>query len=114
MSNIPYDDDDDSFYDHIDYAPKAVPVKNRVKVLYLSNNIIHYYPSKMTPGANIYDAITGKLVHNVFVGKDNMFKVLVLGQHLYYKSPEEYSFHFNTSVDRSVISNWYKKNRKEL
>ena len=84
---------------------------DRVKLIYQSGNRkIFYYPTKLTPGSNIYDAVTGNIFPSYFVGKDPLFKVLVLGDHLYYADPRDFEYHFNTRVHPMVKLQWQRKN----
>ena len=106
-----YGENDNMYVDSDVFTEKDAYAKERGKILYKSNNNkIKYYPTKMTPGCNIYNAVTGKIYLDYFVGKDPFFKVLVLSEHLYYESPEEYEIHFKTNIHPSVRLKWYEKN----
>ena len=105
-----YGESDELFFDSDTYTEKDIYAKENGKILYKAGNKrIKYYPTKITPGCNIYNAVTGKIYLDYFVGKDPFFKVLVLSQHLYYESPEEYEIHFKTNLHPDVKSRWYEK-----
>ena len=106
-------DMDSLFAEYLSNLSNQVRVKeNARKCLFKGKYKIFYYSSKMTPGSNIYNAVTGNIYNNYFVGNDPFFKVLVLGQHLYYDSPDEYENHFRTVLNRIIKLRWIEKMEK--
>ena len=107
LSEFNDDDDDDTFVSLVDDKPSK---ENGVqKFLFQGKYKIFYYPTKMTPGFSIYNAVTGIKYDDYTVGNDPYFKVLVLREHLYYDSPSQYENHFNTKLNRIIKQQWLEK-----
>ena len=114
MSSKLFYGESEETYDNDFYSVKIDRNSDRRKVLYQSGNKkIVYYPTKLTPGSNIYDAVTGCVFPSYFVGKDPLFKVSVLGEHLYYADPKDFENHFHTKVHSDVKLQWKCKNGQE-
>ena len=101
-----YDDDNDTFVSFDNTVKRESCVQ---KYLFRGKYKTFYYPTNMTPGFNIYNAVTGIKYDNYTVGNDPYFKVLVLGEHLYYDSPNQYENHFNTKLNRIIKQQWLEK-----
>ena len=102
-------------YNDTDFLPEKLCILGeKGKIMYISGKKrILYYPTNLTPGSNIYDAVTGSRFP-YFVGKDPLFKVSVLGQHLYYETPRDFERHFKTNVHSLVKIQWQERKDRLL